>query len=96
MDIALIPGARGHGVGTLLLGRILDEGRAAQKMVTIHVEKFNPALRLYERLGFRAVEDRGAYWFLQWEPETPAGRSGAGKSAPRGVPLNAPSVPPIG
>ncbi len=25
------------------------------------VEKFNPALRLYERLGFRAIADKGVY-----------------------------------
>jgi hypothetical protein len=33
----------------------------------IHVERFNPALRLYERLGFRQVEDKGVYLFLEWD-----------------------------
>jgi hypothetical protein len=32
--------------------------------VTIHVERMNPALRLYERLGFALAEDRGVYLFL--------------------------------
>ncbi|MBI4910064.1 MAG: GNAT family N-acetyltransferase [Acidobacteria bacterium] len=66
MDIALVPEYRGKGIGTALLGQLIDEGRAARQMVTIHVEKWNPALRLYERLGFRVIEERGAYWFLQW------------------------------
>lgn len=39
---------------------------AAGKAVTIHVEKVNPALALYERLGFRLVEDKGLYLFLSW------------------------------
>ncbi|MEO6037483.1 MAG: GNAT family N-acetyltransferase [Saprospiraceae bacterium] len=68
MDIALIPAFRGKGIGTALLGQILAEGQASARIVTIHVEKFNPALRLYERLGFQTVEERGAYWFLQWSP----------------------------
>ena len=27
---------------------------------------FNPALRPYERLGFRQIEDRGVYLFMEW------------------------------
>ena len=33
----------------------------------IHVERFNRGLRLNERLGFRLVEDRGVYLFLEWK-----------------------------
>jgi hypothetical protein len=39
---------------------------AAGKPLRIHVERFNPALRLYERLGFRQIDDRGVYLFLEW------------------------------
>ncbi len=68
MDIALLPDQRGHGIGTQLLEAILNEGRLAGLPVTIHVERFNPALRWYERLGFRVVEDKGVYYFLKWIP----------------------------
>ena len=68
MDIALVPDQRGQGVGTQLLETILSEGRQAGLPVTIHVERFNPALRWYERLGFRVVEDKGVYYFLKWTP----------------------------
>ena len=71
MDIALLPEFRGKGIGRALLQQLIDEGQASARDVTIHVEKFNPALRLYERLGFRAVDDRGVYWFLQWFPPQP-------------------------
>ena len=39
---------------------------AAGKALSIHVEKFNPALRLYERLGFSVKEDKGVYLLMEW------------------------------
>ena len=68
IDIALLPAHRNSGVGSAILREILAEGSAAAKPVTIHVEKFNPALRLYERLGFTPIEDRGVYYLMQRTP----------------------------
>jgi ribosomal protein S18 acetylase RimI-like enzyme len=70
MDIALLPEYRGNGVGGSLLRDVLDEGDRAGKRVTIHVERFNPALRLYERLGFSIAEDKGVYLLLERLPAT--------------------------
>src|SRR2546423_9430875 len=52
VDIALMPEYRGSGIGSRLLHQVLGPGDSACKPVTIHVEGFNPALRLYQRLGF--------------------------------------------
>lgn len=71
MDIALLPGHRGQGIGSRLLGGLLDEGRAAGIPVTIHVEQFNPARRLYERLGFCITGDFGIYYLLSRAPTSP-------------------------
>jgi predicted GNAT family acetyltransferase len=49
---------------------VLDEGLESGKPVTIHVETFNPAQRLYERLGFVAVDSSGAYQLMRWSPLT--------------------------
>src|SRR3954451_1182163 len=68
MDIALLPEYRGAGVGTRLLRELLDEGARTGKRVSIHVEKHNRALRLYERLGFAAAADRGVYLLLEATP----------------------------
>ena len=68
VDIALLPEHRGNGVGTSLLSDLLAEADTADKRVTIHVERYNPALRLYERLGFSVAEDKGAYLFLERTP----------------------------
>ncbi|NUO83088.1 GNAT family N-acetyltransferase [candidate division KSB1 bacterium] len=72
VDIALLPAYRGQGYGAAILTRILSEGEEAGLPVRIHVEKFNPALRLYERLGFRPIEDKGVYWFMEWRAEAEA------------------------
>jgi ribosomal protein S18 acetylase RimI-like enzyme len=68
MDLALLPPYRRRGIGTRLLKAILAEGDQADRRVTIHVEIFNPALHLYERLGFRRVATNGVYHLLQWMP----------------------------
>ena len=62
IDISLLPEHRGAGIGTELLRGLQEEARSAGKSLTIHVERFNPALRLYERLGFKQVEDKGVYF----------------------------------
>ena len=67
VDIALLPEHRGNGVGTALLRDLLAE---ADRRVTIHVERFNPALRLYERLGFTLAEDKGVYLLLERQLKT--------------------------
>jgi ribosomal protein S18 acetylase RimI-like enzyme len=67
MDIALLPEHRGAGIGTKLLKELQEEARAAGKTLSIHVEQFNPARRLYERLGFQQVEEKGVYLLLEWK-----------------------------
>jgi ribosomal protein S18 acetylase RimI-like enzyme len=71
VDIALLPEHRRAGIGTELRRRILAEAAASARPVRIHVERFNPALALYERLGFRRVGDTGVYFFMEWTPAPP-------------------------
>jgi ribosomal protein S18 acetylase RimI-like enzyme len=66
MDISLLPEYRGSGTGSLLLRDLQEQARRENKALSIHVEKFNRALGLYERLGFRAKEDKGVYLLMEW------------------------------
>jgi len=68
VDIALLPQFRRAGIGTGLIRDLLAKAQAQGVPVTIHVEIFNPARALYERLGFEKVEDRGVYVFMRWRP----------------------------
>ena len=60
LTIADVPSRRGRRVGdqqlTALLERARQEGYTA---LSLSVEKENPALRLYERFGFRPVGEVG-------------------------------------
>jgi ribosomal protein S18 acetylase RimI-like enzyme len=66
IDIAFLPEHCGKGFGAALLRDLMDEAAAAGKAVSIHVEKFNPAMRLYRRLGFVTEEDKGVYDLMRW------------------------------
>ena len=69
VDIALMPDVRGHGLGTAILAALQAAARAQGKGVGIMVETFNPALRLYRRLGFTRVADHEVYWEMEWMPD---------------------------
>jgi GNAT superfamily N-acetyltransferase len=75
IDIALLPDQRGTGAGSAILSDLMDMAAAAAKPLTIHVEKNNPAMRLYRRLGFAPIDEHGVYDLMEWRP--PAGQASA-------------------
>jgi ribosomal protein S18 acetylase RimI-like enzyme len=68
VDIALLSDHRGVGIGSRLIDDVIAEADSAGLAVRLHVEPWNPALRLYERRGFRVVAERGAYLFMERPP----------------------------
>jgi len=67
LDIALLPQFQNRGVGTALLERLQrqadSDGKALRHMVLV---LNNNAERFYERLGFKKIEDFGAYKHMEW------------------------------
>lgn len=61
VDIALMPGARGQGTGRVIIEALIEAAAQTGLGVGIFVEKFNPALRLYQRLGFTMVRELEVY-----------------------------------
>jgi ribosomal protein S18 acetylase RimI-like enzyme len=59
LTIAVTPEYRGQGVGTKLLDRLIAEAKNRYKAVSLSVSPDNPALRLYQRLGFEVVATSG-------------------------------------
>ncbi len=85
VDIALLPAHRGGGIGTAVLCGVLAEAAAAGKPAQIFVERFNPALRLYQRLGFRQIAEHGIYYQMECRPDqqpVPPAAAPAGPAAP--------------
>lgn len=70
MEITLAPSRRSQGKGTALTRLVLDFAASRGLPVRLHVEPFNPALRLYQRLGFHLLEIRGIYQFMACLPES--------------------------
>jgi ribosomal protein S18 acetylase RimI-like enzyme len=75
IDIALLPHARGRGVGTHLIEGLLAEAAADGRCVSIHVEAGNPAKRLYARHGFETAETLPGGIYERWEAR-PTGAAG--------------------
>lgn len=68
VDIAIAPRYRGQGTGTALLAGVIAEASAAGKVIELHVEAGNPALRLYRRLGFVETGEVAPSLRMQWRP----------------------------
>jgi ribosomal protein S18 acetylase RimI-like enzyme len=75
VDIALLPRFRGMGLGQRILRNIQTEAAESDLPVRIHVEKNNPALRMYQRLKFVSCEDKGVYWLMEYRPGSHKRRS---------------------
>lgn len=54
--IAVEPNERGAGVGTRMLIALLDSASSEFDRVTLNVRADNPAIRLYQRLGFGILD----------------------------------------
>ncbi len=68
LDIALLPEWCGRGIGSALLGEIVTEADRDGAMVSLHVEVWNPAVRLYERLGFVEAGRNDVYVRMERPP----------------------------
>jgi ribosomal protein S18 acetylase RimI-like enzyme len=70
VDIGFLPEWRRQGKGTALLTAIQREATTSEACVlTLHVEQRNcRAQALYQRLGFRGINDVGSHIKMEWSP----------------------------
>lgn len=68
MEITIAPDYRNRGIGRALTQDLIDEGHRDGIKVTLHVEDFNPAYRLYLSLGFKPVQTNGIYTLMEYVP----------------------------
>ena len=69
LDIALLPEAQKHGIGTMLLAQLIAESEQLGKPLRHMVYRFNTgALRFYERHGFSQLGEAGAYLLMERQP----------------------------
>jgi N-acetylglutamate synthase-like GNAT family acetyltransferase len=85
--LALLADYRNQGVGTLLIQRLQEQARPANIPLRLQVIRFNRAVNLLERLGFRRTSETGSHFQMEWLPGSvgsPASR-GSRVAIPRGV-----------
>ena len=70
MDIAILPEYRNAGIGTFLMEELKKEATRLNLPLVLRVESFNPAQRLYSRLGFVKSREIQVYHEMIWIPET--------------------------
>lgn len=70
LDIALLREFQNRGAGTLLLQRLISESETSGKPLRHMVFVLNnDAHRFYERLGFKIIEELGAYKHMEFRPQ---------------------------
>ena len=74
LSAAVLPGWRGRGVGSRMLGRLLAEAARTADAVSLSVSATNPARRLYRRLGFVAVQEVGGSVTMRKRLSAPGAR----------------------
>lgn len=67
IDIALLPEARNAGIGTAIMNEVMEEAAQDNRQVMLRVEFFNPARRLYARLGFEQTREMSIYHEMIWK-----------------------------
>jgi ribosomal protein S18 acetylase RimI-like enzyme len=56
---------RGKSIGTAVVKALIEEAVRADRALTLGVVKTNPALRLYERLGFRVTHEDERKFYMR-------------------------------
>lgn len=67
--IELLPEVQGRGLGSAIIGDLLDEARTKRVPVRLQLIKTNTAAqRLYERLGFQQSGETKTHHLMLWQP----------------------------
>lgn len=65
LAISLLPEYRGHGIGTKLLSNLLSLlHEKGFSQISLSVQKKNSAFRLYKRVGFQIVAEKGTEYLM--------------------------------
>lgn len=69
-SIYITPAMQRKGIGTRVIQATLNAARLRHQAVTLAVMKINPAVALYERLGFRVTHQDEHKLYMRAEPSS--------------------------
>jgi GNAT superfamily N-acetyltransferase len=70
-QLFVAPPHQRRGIGTMIVQRLIEEAACDRRAVTLGVVKTNPALRLYQRLGFRTTHEDERKFYMRRDPDPP-------------------------
>jgi GNAT superfamily N-acetyltransferase len=59
-----------RGIGTEVMKRLIGEAARVNQTMRLNVVKINPAVRLYERLGFQVISEDDRKFYMKRNPVT--------------------------
>jgi GNAT superfamily N-acetyltransferase len=68
VDFSLLPKHRNGGTGALLIQELQTQAAAAKRPLRTQIIRFNRAVGLFERLGFRRTSETGTHFQMEWLP----------------------------
>jgi GNAT superfamily N-acetyltransferase len=71
VDLALLPDYRNLGIGSVVLGELIEEAARTDRIFGLHVLKTNRAARLYVRLGLVVTEETQTHYKMERRPLRP-------------------------
>lgn len=69
IDLAIHPAHRNGGLGTAVLELLMEQCRRDGRILRGSVTPYNPARRLYARLGIAELPSGNGYLGLEWRPD---------------------------
>jgi ribosomal protein S18 acetylase RimI-like enzyme len=69
IEITLLPAYRNRGIGSQIIQDLLNEAAQKKCSLSLHVQKDNPAVRLYRGLDFKVVGENDVYQLMEWKQQ---------------------------
>lgn len=69
IDLSILPGWRGRGIGSDILRGLLHEAQGGKVPARLHAVEGSRAQAMYLRLGFRPTHRNGHYIAMEWQPD---------------------------
>jgi GNAT superfamily N-acetyltransferase len=66
VDLTLLPEFRGRGIGRALVSELQREAVSLRKVLTGHVERWNPASAFWRHMGFEIADGDDVYNRIVW------------------------------
>ena len=68
LDFVVLPERGRQGIGSHILQGLMKEAQAANKTLSIYVERSSPSLQWFQRRGFVEAGDNGFSDLMEWRP----------------------------